>query len=593
MDATGEVSLYDALGARKEADSTAIHDDVAGEIAAITEKVTPVAADLLLIEDSAASNVKKRVQVGNLPGGGSGDNIRVEDADNGGTFTAVVDADFKDDDDINFVRTAGPPDQISALVRSDAVALTTDTTGNYVASVATTAPLSGGAGGSEGGVLTLTTSMTTARLIGRTTAAAGAMEEITVASPLTLSALTLDVTAIADADLASSYSGVGDCGAGSFARTLNDNAAPTCAALVGGAGITNTADTLATASGEADFLASGALTCGAATQGKAQVHTTPLQYCDNAATPALQYAAYGNSTGECTASANDSVALTTDTTGNYAAGDGEAGAALTGDTATAFFSAGQIEAARGGTADDTSGTTGVPRIAAGNWTYDAGVSHLAASTSADLRGVLSDETGTGVAVFSAPTALTLDVEAGSNSITTVSKVWLLAATCQNATAFANFDTPTTNAAAAACVFVTNTQKAYLDFDQTTDESVQGSLMLPSDFTGAIDVVYKWLTTATTGSATWCTQLICVADADTGDPAFPAQASGLCVSDAAKGTTNQYNDAFDTGITQTGCAAGELMYYRISRDPDATAGLTDDLAADARLVGVEFTLRRAQ
>jgi hypothetical protein len=42
----------------------------------------------------------------------------------------------------------------------------------------------------------------------------------------------------------------------------------------------------------------------------------------------------------------DSVALTTDTTGNYAAGDAEAGAALTGDSATSFFSAGTIEDAR-------------------------------------------------------------------------------------------------------------------------------------------------------------------------------------------------------------------------------------------------------
>ena len=51
-------------------DPDAIHDNVAGEIVAITEKVTPVAADLLVIEDSAAANAKKRVQVGNLPGGG-------------------------------------------------------------------------------------------------------------------------------------------------------------------------------------------------------------------------------------------------------------------------------------------------------------------------------------------------------------------------------------------------------------------------------------------------------------------------------------------------------------------------------------------
>lgn len=50
------------------ADSTAIHDNVSAEISVVTEKTTPISADLVLIEDSAASNAKKRVQVGNLPG---------------------------------------------------------------------------------------------------------------------------------------------------------------------------------------------------------------------------------------------------------------------------------------------------------------------------------------------------------------------------------------------------------------------------------------------------------------------------------------------------------------------------------------------
>src|SRR3990167_4346484 len=54
----------------------------------------------------------------------------------------------------------------------------------------------------------------------------------------------------------------------------------------------------------------------------------------------------------------DSVALTTDTTGNYAAGDAEAGNALTGDSATAFFSSGTLEVAIGGTGTTTSTGTG-------------------------------------------------------------------------------------------------------------------------------------------------------------------------------------------------------------------------------------------
>jgi len=53
-------------------DPNAIHDNASAEISAIAEKTTPVSADLILVEDSAASNAKKRVQIGNLAGVGVG-----------------------------------------------------------------------------------------------------------------------------------------------------------------------------------------------------------------------------------------------------------------------------------------------------------------------------------------------------------------------------------------------------------------------------------------------------------------------------------------------------------------------------------------
>jgi hypothetical protein len=85
------------------------------------------------------------------------DSIRVEDGDNAGTFTDAANADFDDDGDINWKLVDGGanPDVITATIRADAVDLTTHTTGNYVASVATTAPVTGGAAGSEGATLTI------------------------------------------------------------------------------------------------------------------------------------------------------------------------------------------------------------------------------------------------------------------------------------------------------------------------------------------------------------------------------------------------------------------------------------------------------
>ena len=50
-------------------DPDAIHDNVAGEIVAITEKTAPVGADVLVLEDSGDGNNKKRVSVFNLPAG--------------------------------------------------------------------------------------------------------------------------------------------------------------------------------------------------------------------------------------------------------------------------------------------------------------------------------------------------------------------------------------------------------------------------------------------------------------------------------------------------------------------------------------------
>lgn len=58
---------WEALGGSSGTDENAIHDNEAGEINAITEKVTPVADDILFMESSEDSWQKFKVKIGNLP----------------------------------------------------------------------------------------------------------------------------------------------------------------------------------------------------------------------------------------------------------------------------------------------------------------------------------------------------------------------------------------------------------------------------------------------------------------------------------------------------------------------------------------------
>lgn len=184
---------------------------------------------------------------------------------------------------------------------------------------------------------------------------------------------------------------------------------------------------------------------------------------------------------------------------------------------------------------------------------------------------------------------TLDVEGTGNSVTTVEKVWLPAAGCNNATASTIWDLPTSNAPAAGCRTGTNMQKGVLDFDQSTDESAFNNIALPADWTGNVDARFFWEANDTgTNSVVWGIQTACVADNETDDPSLNTAST---VTDANGGTTaHKVMIASVTGITTTGCAAGEFMHIKVYRDADNGS---DTLAADARLIGVELTLRRAQ
>lgn len=253
------------------------------------------------------------------------------------------------------------------------------------------------------------------------------------------------------------------------------------------------------------------------------------------------------------------------------------------------------------------------------------IATLLEGSSANLRTALSDESGTGAAVFSggdvgAATATTpaaddndtsvgttayvqtelsayggdtktltnttLDVEATGNVMTVVERRWYQAAVCDATVAYTLLDNFVTSDPLSSCISGSNTTKGVLDHDDTVDEGTQITDALATDWTGAIDVRIKWLAAATTGNVVWGVQVVCVADGETDDPAFLTAGTA---TDAAKGTTNQTNDASITGLTTTGCAAGELMHVRVFRDAD---NASDTMTGDARLIGYEITKRRA-
>jgi len=223
------------------------------------------------------------------------------------------------------------------------------------------------------------------------------------------------------------------------------------------------------------------------------------------------------------------------------------------------------------------------------------------SLSGLATGLLKNTTGTGVpsiAVagtdYSTPSSTdtltnkTYNVASTGNAFTDTSKITLITAGCQNATAALFWDTPTTNPAVAACVTGTNTQKGVADFaDGANSLSMQTGFLLPSDWVAGIDAKLLWLSSVTTGDVVWQVATICTADAETDDPAFNTAST---VTDTTKGTTNQLNTATITGITATGCAAGEFMHVKVFRDPTHAS---DTMAGTARLMAVELTLTRTQ
>lgn len=190
------------------------------------------------------------------------------------------------------------------------------------------------------------------------------------------------------------------------------------------------------------------------------------------------------------------------------------------------------------------------------------------------------------------TASTVPIAAGSISRTELSFSSIAftssykAAICQGPNVSLGFSGFAASTPTAACVSVSSAAFGVAQFtDVGSTQAVQDHIQLPSDWVGSIDVNAVWRSTATTGNIVWQIRTSCVADGEVAPTTWNTPST---VTDAAKGTTLQFNTASITGITTTGCSAGEELFFEFFRD---NAHASDTLASAGELISLMFTIRR--
>jgi hypothetical protein len=127
-----------------------------------------------------------------------------------------------------------------------------------------------------------------------------------------------------------------------------------------------------------------------------------------------------------------------------------------------------------------------------------------------------------------------------------------------------------------------------DFDPGTDEFMQWSVVMPSDYDGGtVTAVFVWLADSASGnSVVWGLQGRAFADSDAVDQAW---GTAQTATDANQAQNDINISAATAAITLAGGpAASEFVNFRAYRDAD---NVSDDLAADARLTAIRITFTR--
>jgi hypothetical protein len=148
-------------------------------------------------------------------------------------------------------------------------------------------------------------------------------------------------------------------------------------------------------------------------------------------------------------------------------------------------------------------------------------------------------------------------------------------------------TPPPTSGAEANVLETATNKValnYLAFDTSADESGIIQDFLPDRWNGGtVTARFVWMhpSTTTNFGVAWSLQGVSIGDNEAADATW---GTAVAVVDTGGTTDRIYVSPFTAAITIAGAAVGELQMLRVVR---ATANGSDNLAVDARLLGVQL------
>lgn len=131
----------------------------------------------------------------------------------------------------------------------------------------------------------------------------------------------------------------------------------------------------------------------------------------------------------------------------------------------------------------------------------------------------------------------------------------------------------------------------LDFDDTTDESIEFGGFMPAHYAGTtgITVTVGWMaTTATSGAISLDVAFKSVSDDldDLDGKPYAAANNANPTAPSATGEVDYVNITFTNGADMDSIAAGEYFRMKVTRDANGTTS-TDNLTGDMELVFVSI------